>query len=92
MIISSSENTSEYYLELLSRCGNHLSEEEIDRTLAELNFSNHRPMELQEIDFIRLKLFEVVESNIKPKLNRIGTRKEGQVKTGPGFFISWKKD
>ncbi len=29
---------------------------------------------------------------MKPKLNRIGNRREGQMKTGPGFFMSWKKE
>ena len=50
MIISSSEEgdqTSQYYLELLSKCGNHLSEKEIQSTLAELNFSNHPILELK---------------------------------------------
>lgn len=64
----------------------------MDDTLAELNFSNHPTLALESIDFIRLKEFEVVESTVKPKQNRIGDRKEGVVKTGPGFFMSWKKE
>jgi len=38
-----------------------------------------------------LKEFSVQESKVKPKANRIGQR-EAKKKTGPGFFMSWKKD
>ena len=38
-----------------------------------------------------LKDFLVVESKVKPKLNRIGSR-ESPIKPGPAFFMSWKKD
>lgn len=47
--------------------------------------------ELDRLDFVSLKDFVAVESKIKPKQNRIGSR-ESPVKAGPGFFMSWKKD
>lgn len=85
------ETSIEYYLELLSKCGNDLSQKEVESTLAELNFSNYPVLQLEHIDFITLKEFAVVDSDVKPKQNRIGQRRD-PIKIGPGFFMSWKKD
>ena len=46
---AASHKTTEYYLELLSKCGNDLDEKEIETTLAELNFNNHPILELKGI-------------------------------------------
>lgn len=88
---SKNVQNNEFYLELLSRCANSLSDKEITRILSELNYSNNFMMQLPHLDFIKLMEFKAIESPIKPKQNRIGNR-ESPRKVGGGFFMSWKRD
>ena len=76
---------------MLSKCASQLSQKEINNILSELNFSNNGIVQLECLEFLELKEFYAVESQIKPKQNRIGNR-ESPRKVGGGFFMSWKRD
>lgn len=59
--------------------------------MTSLNFSNNDFINMQLNEFIELKQFYVVPSEIKPKQNRIGNRTSPK-KTEQNFFMSWKKE